>query len=327
MNAARGAVVCALLTTLFGCGGDSSVQACFGDAVFCATAFNPIARAGADQTVASGDGVTLDGSASTGGGSSIKSYAWTQTAGPTVTLMNAASAKATFVAPNVASNTGLTFKLTVVNGGGRADSSNTVVTVQPPPAAAVASALALFDGPLQPTPDGTSPPGACESATARLPDDVAAAQTGLFLAARSLALANGADASDASAFFDAARGLTARPQAALGVVGTAGEVETFGFMLLETLAAERDPGLRDAVAVRLRGATSLDDPAALLGGRSDVVDFDGIRIEDTADPVAAQARAIALLLAARGTCPSDAEALQLSSAGLRVIAAMKPVAD
>ena len=326
MSALRSAVFGALLTTLFGCGGDSSVQACFGDAVFCATAFDPVARAGADQTVASGDGVALDGSASSGGGSSIKSYAWTQTAGPTVTLMNAASAKATFVAPNVTSDTGLTFKLTVVNGGGRADSSNTVVTVEPPPAAAVASALALFDGPLQPAPDGSAPPGACGSATAQLPDDVAAAQTGLYLAARSLAIANGADASDASAFFDAARTLAARPRAAVGVAGTAGAVEAFGFVLLQTLAAERDPALRDAIAARLRGAASLDDPAALLGGRSDVVDSDGVRIEDTADPAAARARAIALLLAARGTCPSDAAALQLSSAGLRVIAAVKPAA-
>jgi len=309
------------LTMLFGCGGDSSVRACFGDAVFCATAFDPVARAGADQTVASGDAVTLDGSGSTGGGGSIKSYSWAQTGGPPVTLTNAASAKANFVAPTVASAADLTFKLTVVDEGGHADSSSTVVTVQPAVAAAVASALALFEGPLQPAIGGAATaPDPCPSATAQLPDDVAAAQAGLFLAARSLAIANGSDTTDASGFLDTARAMA--NSAADHVGGVGGEVETFGFMLLGSLAADRDPALRDTVAARLRDAQSLDDPAALLAGRVDVVDTDGVATETVADSAMADARAISTLLAARGACPAAADALRLSSAGLRVIAAM-----
>ena len=315
-----GAWAAAMLTTLFGCGGDSSVRACFGDPVFCATAFDPVARAGADQTVASGDDVTLDGSGSSGGGGSIKSYAWVQTMGTPVTLIGAASAKASFVAPTVANATDLAFKLTVVNDGGRADSSSTVVTVQPPAAAAVASALALFAGPLQPSNGGAVvTPDACPSVTAQLPADVAAAQAGLFLAARSLAVANGSDATDASGFLDIARAMANAN--ADGVGGVAGEVETFGFMLLESLATDRDPGLRDAVAARLHGARSLNDPAALLAGRADVVAADGVAIEAVTDPVAAHARAISTLLAARARCPGAADALRLSAAGLRVIAA------
>ena len=49
------------LTALFGCGGDTSVALCFGDARFCSQAFNPVAKAGPDQTVASGSELLGDG--------------------------------------------------------------------------------------------------------------------------------------------------------------------------------------------------------------------------------------------------------------------------
>jgi hypothetical protein len=107
-----------------------------------------------------------------------------------------------------------------------------------------------------------------------------------------------------------------------GVGGIAGQIETFGFMLLGSLAAERDPALHDAVVARLADAPAIDDPAALLAGRAGVVDSDGVRIQSVADPTGAHALAVATLLAARTTCPTDADALQLSAAGLRVIAAM-----
>ena len=70
------------LAALLGCGGDTSVAICVGDALFCSRAFNPVAQAGPDQTVASGSLVTLDGSDSEG---KIDSYSWAQTGGP-VTL-------------------------------------------------------------------------------------------------------------------------------------------------------------------------------------------------------------------------------------------------
>ncbi len=78
MRAERWLLACFALTVLPGCGGDSSVAICFGDAQFCVQTFQPVANAGADQTVLSGSVVTLDGSASEG---DIDSYSWAQTGG------------------------------------------------------------------------------------------------------------------------------------------------------------------------------------------------------------------------------------------------------
>ena len=116
------------LAALLGCGGDTSVAICVGDALFCSRAFNPVAQAGPDQTVASGSLVTLDGSDSEG---KIDSYSWAQTGGPTVALSNANSAVARFIAPYVASAVTLSFRLTVVDETKRADTDATSVIVQP----------------------------------------------------------------------------------------------------------------------------------------------------------------------------------------------------
>jgi len=116
------------LTALFGCGGDTSVALCFGDARFCSQAFNPVAKVGPDQTVASGSLVTLDGSDSEG---KIDSYSWAQTGGPTVALSNANSAVARFIAPYVASAVTLSFRLTVVDETKQADTDSTSIIVQP----------------------------------------------------------------------------------------------------------------------------------------------------------------------------------------------------
>jgi len=116
------------LTALLGCGGDASIAICFGDATFCSAAFNPVADAGPDQAVASGSLVTLDGSDSVG---NIDSYSWAQTGGPTVALVNANKAVATFIAPFVASAVTLSFRLTVVDETKRADTDSTSVIVQP----------------------------------------------------------------------------------------------------------------------------------------------------------------------------------------------------
>lgn len=91
----------------------------------------PISNAGADQTVPSGSNVGLDGAASSDpdNGPSPLTYAWTQTAGPTVTLSGDMGATPTFTAPNVMMDTLLTFQLTVNDGAAMA--TDTVdVTVQ-----------------------------------------------------------------------------------------------------------------------------------------------------------------------------------------------------
>ncbi|RKH28865.1 histidine kinase [Corallococcus sp. CA041A] len=77
----------------------------------------PVANAGADFEVGARDTATLHGSGSDVDGDAL-SYFWEQTGGtPTVTLTNADSATATFTAPDVATLTELTFKLTVTAAG------------------------------------------------------------------------------------------------------------------------------------------------------------------------------------------------------------------
>ena len=85
----------------------------------------PVANAGADQTVAETATVTLDGSASTDGDGNALTYAWTQTAGVTVSLSNANSRNPTFTAPNLKSNGSLIFSL-VVNDGTTNSAADTV---------------------------------------------------------------------------------------------------------------------------------------------------------------------------------------------------------
>jgi hypothetical protein len=74
----------------------------------------PTAIVGPDQMVNEGTNVTLDGRASTNPQGGPLTYAWTQTAGPPVTLSNPNSAIAKFTAPSVSTNnTLMSFTLTV----------------------------------------------------------------------------------------------------------------------------------------------------------------------------------------------------------------------
>lgn len=92
----------------------------------------PTANAGANQTVGAATLVTLNGSASSDPDGSIVTYAWTQTAGPAVTLLTASDAMPTFVAPLVGSTTTLTFSLLVTdNQGAASDAAPVNVTVNP----------------------------------------------------------------------------------------------------------------------------------------------------------------------------------------------------
>src|ERR1035437_7130418 len=86
------------------------------------TSNNPVANAGPDQSVNSGQSVTLDGTASTPAGAAL-SYAWTQTAGTTVSLSSASAPKPTFTAPSVTASAILAFELRVVDSNGSATST------------------------------------------------------------------------------------------------------------------------------------------------------------------------------------------------------------
>jgi chitinase len=77
----------------------------------------PTANAGAAFAVSGGRTVVLDGGASADGDGDAISYAWVQTAGPSVTLTGANTQTPSFVAPvGLASTQTLTFELTVSDG-------------------------------------------------------------------------------------------------------------------------------------------------------------------------------------------------------------------
>ena len=88
----------------------------------------PIANAGADFSVNEGAGVLLAGSATDPENDAL-TYQWTQTAGPTVTLTNANTATANFVAPSVDGDTPLTFELRVTDTAGGFATDDVTVTV------------------------------------------------------------------------------------------------------------------------------------------------------------------------------------------------------
>ena len=91
----------------------------------------PTAHAGDDQTVGDGTVVTLDGSASTDDGGAL-TYAWTQTAGTSVTLSSTVAVSPTFTAPELSSDDTLTFSLTVNDGSqdSTADTVDVMVTAE-----------------------------------------------------------------------------------------------------------------------------------------------------------------------------------------------------
>jgi hypothetical protein len=71
----------------------------------------------------------LNGSNSSDPDDGIKSYRWSQTAGPPVTLSNPQAKKPTFTAPNVVGSKALTFELTVTDFGSLKDTDTTIVNV------------------------------------------------------------------------------------------------------------------------------------------------------------------------------------------------------
>jgi hypothetical protein len=106
----------------------------------------PIADAGPDQTVTSGDVVTLDASASADPDTAALTFAWTEVLGPPAALSNAASATTTFTAPEVEDDTTLRFEVAVSDG--LSSAKDTVdVLVRPRGSAAPTTSSASGGGP------------------------------------------------------------------------------------------------------------------------------------------------------------------------------------
>ncbi len=100
---------------------------------------SPVADAGPDQTVAEFTGVVLAGGGSNDPDGEITTYAWTQTAGPAVTLDDADTVSPSFAAPDVAAPTDFVFRLVVTDNEGLNSSpdSVTVTVIEPPPTVTV----------------------------------------------------------------------------------------------------------------------------------------------------------------------------------------------
>ncbi|MFO0584199.1 MAG: myxosortase-dependent M36 family metallopeptidase [Anaeromyxobacter sp.] len=91
----------------------------------------PVASAGSNQSVKSGDLVHLDATGSTDAdpGTTL-TYAWTQISGVAVTLLDANTAAATFNAPAVANAVTTQFRVTVSDGAATS-AANVIVTISP----------------------------------------------------------------------------------------------------------------------------------------------------------------------------------------------------
>ncbi|ANU06978.1 PKD domain-containing protein [Paraurantiacibacter namhicola] len=90
----------------------------------------PDAVTGADRIIDAGDRIVLDASGSSDPDGTVTGYAWTQVSGPSVTLSNPASVRASFIAPAaMASAQTLVFEVEVTDNAGATDTDTVTLTI------------------------------------------------------------------------------------------------------------------------------------------------------------------------------------------------------
>lgn len=110
----------------------------------------PTANAGADQTVAEGATVTLDGSGSSDSANRALTYAWSQTSGVEVELSSTGAVRPSFIAPTqLAANATLTFSLTVAAGGTDSQPDTVAITVPAGSTAPTVGSVGFFGNPYR----------------------------------------------------------------------------------------------------------------------------------------------------------------------------------
>jgi LmbE family N-acetylglucosaminyl deacetylase len=129
----------------------------------------PVASAGVDQSVVVGVTVTLSGSGSSDPDGDGLSYAWTQTAGPAVTLSSGSVVSPSFTAPVAGSS--LTFSLVVSDGLLSSAADTVVVTVTAAVATNVARTGATATASSQNTADGQTAAKAIDGSPLGYPAD------------------------------------------------------------------------------------------------------------------------------------------------------------
>ena len=109
----------------------------------------PLADAGNDQMVVELSAVQLSGAGSDPDAGDTISYSWSQTAGMSVTLNNATTATADFMAPDAATGVPevLSFQLTVTDAAGLSSTDEVTITVQEPGAIVTISGIAQHEFP------------------------------------------------------------------------------------------------------------------------------------------------------------------------------------
>lgn len=100
----------------------------------------PVAHAGEDQTVDEGDVVTVDGTASSDPDNETLIFTWWQVSGPSVDLVTAQRGYASFVAPEVPTDTILELELIVSDGTLDSEPDRVAITVRQVNQAPVANA-------------------------------------------------------------------------------------------------------------------------------------------------------------------------------------------
>ncbi len=241
-----------LLLWLTGCGGGAETRFCFGSHEFCGEFFAaneiPIAVAGPDLEVTSGNRVELDGSGSRDRDGSITDFSWVQLSGEPVAILNGSKSVASFEAPLVDSSTELVFRLTVADNEGASDEDTIRVTVIPQAVVAATVGLTLLKSAVLPKP--LIPEPGADPVSVNISVD--RGFVGLWMMVRIMAFERGLDL-ELTRLLDELRAVMHFEHSLQTDIGESIELLLYaeGLQRLQIFAGQRDPAISDLADQRL----------------------------------------------------------------------------